>query len=162
MDTQMNKPLTIKEYAASHGLSETTVRRRIRAGGLDARLEHGRYFIYGQNGVQSGEEADRQNGKEHRQFEQADAHRDSQTRHADSPDRNDHQALIDRLSSEVDYLRGQLNKQMHLLAASTAQNSDMVKQLQTPPRRSLIEKARKMFDRRPTGSPDTPNDVEVS
>ena len=155
MDTQMNKPLTIKEYAASHGLSETTVRRRIRAGGLDARLEHGRYFIYGQNGVQSGEEADRQ-------FEQADAHRDSQTRHADSPDHDDHQALIDRLSSEVDYLRGQLNKQMHLLAASTAQNSDMVKQLQAPPRRSLIEKARKMFDRRPTGSPDAPDDVEVS
>ena len=46
----MNKPLTIKEYAVSQGLSETTVRRRIRAGGLDARLEHGRYFIYGQNG----------------------------------------------------------------------------------------------------------------
>ena len=162
MDTQMNKPLTIKEYAANHGLSETTVRRRIRAGGLDARLEHGRYFIYGQNGVQSGEEADRQNRKEHRQFEQANDHVDSQDPHADSPGYTDQKSLIDRLTSEVDYLRGQLNKQTHLLVASTAQNSDMVKQLQAPPRRSLIEKARKMFDRRPAGSPDAPNDVEVS
>ena len=29
MDTQRNKPLTLKEYADCHGLSETTVRRRI-------------------------------------------------------------------------------------------------------------------------------------
>ena len=49
----MTNPLIINEYAASHGLSETTVRRRIRAGGLGARLEHGRYFIYDQNGVHS-------------------------------------------------------------------------------------------------------------
>ena len=47
-DTHMNKLMTINEYSASHGLSETTVRRRIRAGGLGARIEHGRYFIYGQ------------------------------------------------------------------------------------------------------------------
>ena len=60
MTTQMNKPLTIKEYAVSQGLSETTVRRRIRAGGLDARIEHGRYFIYGQNGVHPEEEANMQ------------------------------------------------------------------------------------------------------
>ena len=56
------------------GLSETTVRRRIRAGGLDARLEHGRYFIYGRNGVHSGEKANTQNGKEDMQFEHANDH----------------------------------------------------------------------------------------
>ena len=96
MDTQMNKPLTIKEYADCHGLSETTVRRRIRAGGLDARLEHGRYFIYGQNGDHSGEKANTQNGKEDMQFGQANDHVDSHELHADSPERSEQQVLIDR------------------------------------------------------------------
>ena len=95
MDTQMNKPLTIKEYADCHGLSETTVRRRIRAGGLDARLEHGRYFIYGQNGDHSGEKANTQNGKEDMQFGQANDHVDSHKLHADSPERSEQQVLID-------------------------------------------------------------------
>ena len=78
----MTNPLTIKEYAASHGLSETTVRRRIRAGGLDARLEHGRYFIYGQNGDHSGGEANTKNGQEDTQTEQANDKEVSQQAHA--------------------------------------------------------------------------------
>ena len=53
----MTKPLTVNEYAGSHGLSVATVRRRIRANKLDARLEHGRYLIYDQNGAHSGDEA---------------------------------------------------------------------------------------------------------
>ena len=97
MTTQMNKPLTIKEYAVSQGLSETTVRRRIRGGGLDARLEHGRYFIYGQNGVHSGEEANTQNGKEDTQFEQASDKEVSQQPTAISSERSDQQALITAL-----------------------------------------------------------------
>ena len=145
MTTQMATPMTIKEYAACHGLSETTIRRRIRAGWLDARLEHGRYFIYGQKGVHSGEEADRQNGKEHAQFEQADAHQDSQTPHVDSLGHTDHKELIDRLTSEVDYLRGQLDKQTHLLAASTSQNTDMMKKLSPPPQPSWFGRIRQKF-----------------
>ena len=90
----MITPLTIKEYAASQGLSDTV--------GLDARLEHGRYFIYGQNGAYSGEKANTQNGKEDTQFEQANDHVDSHKSCADSPERNDQQPLIDRLTSEVD------------------------------------------------------------
>ena len=97
MDTQMNKPLTIKEYADCHGLSETTVRRRIRAGGLDARLEHGRYFIYGQNGVHSEKEANTQNGKEDTQTEQASDKEVSQQPTAISSERSDQQALITAL-----------------------------------------------------------------
>ena len=78
MNTQMNKPLTIKEYVASQGLSETTVRRRIRAGGLGARLEHGRYFIFDQNGVHSGDEAHTLNGQADTQIEQVSDKEDSQ------------------------------------------------------------------------------------
>ena len=145
MDTQMNKPLTIKEYADCHGLSETTVRRRIRAGGLDARLEHGRYFIYGQNGDHSGEKANTQNGKEDMQFGQANDHVDSHELHADSPERSEQQVLIDRLTSEVDYLRDQLDKQTQLLAASTAQNSDMVARLNPLPRPTWVESVRTRY-----------------
>ena len=143
MNTQMNKPLTIKEYAASQGLSETTVRRRIRGGGLDARLEHGRYFIYGRNGVHPGEQSHTQNGQVDTQIEQANDKEVSQQPNAISAERPDQQALIDRLTSEVDYLRDQLDKQTHLLAASTAQNSDMVQKLNPPPQPSWFEKARR-------------------
>ena len=82
MTTQIATPLTIKEYAAGHDLSKTTVRRRIRAGGLDARIEHGRYFIYGQNGVHSGDEAPTQNGQVDTQIEQASDKEDSQESNA--------------------------------------------------------------------------------
>ena len=142
MTTQMTKPLTIKEYAASQGVSETTVRRHIRAHRLDARLEHGRYFIYGQNGVQSGEEAHTQNGQVDTQIEQANDKEVSHNSHAVSPDRTDQQPLIDRLTSEVDYLREQLDKQTHLLAASTAQNGEIVQKLNAPPQPSWFEKVR--------------------
>ena len=145
MDTQMNKPLTIKEYADCHGLSETTVRRRIRAGGLDARLEHGRYFIYGQNGDHSREKANTQNGKEDMQFGQANDHVDSHELHTDPPESNGQQPLIDRLTSEVDYFRGHLDKQTQLLAVSTAQNSSMVAKMNPPPRPSWVERNRQKF-----------------
>lgn len=81
---------------------------------------YGRYFIFGQNGFHAGEEANTQNGEENIQFAQANAHVDSHESHANSQERNGQQALIDRLTSEVDYLRDQLDKQTHLLAASTA------------------------------------------
>ena len=133
MTTQLNKPLTIKEYAASQGLSETTVRRRIKTGGLDARLEHGRYFIYDQNGVHFEDEAHTQNGQADTQIEQASDKEDSQESNPVVSQQTDQQALINRLTSEVDYLRDQLDKQTHLLAASTAQNSNMIVQLNPPP-----------------------------
>ena len=145
MNTQMTKPMTINEYAASLGISITTVRRRIHDGGLDARLEHGRYFIYGQNGVHSGDEANTQNGHVDTQIEQANDKEVSQQLQAVSPDRNDQQALIDQLTSERDYLRDQLDKQTQLLAASTAQNSNMMAQLNPPPQPSWFERIRQKF-----------------
>ena len=71
MNSQLISPLTISEYADSHGLSVTSAHHRIRTGGLGARIEHGRYFIDGQNGVHSGDEANTQNGQVNTQIEQA-------------------------------------------------------------------------------------------
>lgn len=142
MNTQMTKPLTINEYAASQGVSITTVRRRIKDGGLDARLEHGRYFIYGQNGVHSGDEAATHNGQVDTQIEQANEKEVSQHVHASSPGRDDQQALIDQITSERDYLRDQLDKQTQLLAASTAQNNNMVAQLNPATRPSWVDRVR--------------------
>ena len=119
------------------------MRRRIRAGGLDARIEHGRYFIYGQNGVHPGEHT--QNGQVDTQIEQANDKEDSQQPNAISAERNDQQPLIDRLTSEVEYLRDQLDKQTQLLAASTAQNNNMVQLLNSPPQTSWLDRIRTRF-----------------
>ena len=158
----MNKALTIKEYATYHKVSKSTVRRRIRAGGLDARLEHGRYFIYDQNGAHAGDEVDTQKGEVNSQFEQSNDRVNSQSPQTDSPVRTDQQALIDRLTSAVDYLHGQLDKQTHLLAALTAQNSDMAKTLNPPPRPSLGTKVRGMVSRLRKCAPDTQSQGETS
>ena len=56
----------------------TGFRRRRCAAGLGARFEHGRYLIYGQNGVHSGDEAHTQNGQVDTQIEQASDKEDSQ------------------------------------------------------------------------------------
>ena len=147
MDTHMNTPLTLKEYADSHGLSITTVRRRIRAGKLDARLEHGRYFIYNQNGDYSKADGHSKNGKEDVQSEQPNDQEYSQVPHSSSQESSDQQPLIDRLTSEVDYLRDQLDKQTQLLAASTAQNSHMVAKLNPPAKPSWVERVRERFSK---------------
>ena len=79
------------------------------------------------------------------QIEQANDKEVSQQLQAVSPDRNDQQALIDQLTSERDYLRDQLDKQTQLLAASTAQNSNMLAQLNPPPQPSWFERVRQKF-----------------
>ena len=45
MDSHVDSQVTISEYASRHGVSASTVRRRIKAGALSARLVGGRYFI---------------------------------------------------------------------------------------------------------------------
>ena len=79
------------------------------------------------------------------QFEQANDQVDSQASYANSPERNDQQALIGRLTSEVDYLWGQLDKQTQFLAASTPQNSKMVARLNPSPRPSWVKTVRQRF-----------------
>ena len=84
------------------------VRRRIRAGGIGARLEHRRYFIYDQTGVHSGDEAPTQNGQVDIQIEQASDREDSQ---------------------ESNPVFSQQTDPVQLLATATAQNSNMMVQL---------------------------------
>ena len=115
MDTQTNSHLTLKEYATVHGVSETTVRRRIRAGLLEAELRHGRYFIV------DGEHETSQSEHEDSQPEQANGL---------SP------AVVNQMQSEITHLRDQLasrDKQIdqlsHLLAMTTQQNGTLTKRL---------------------------------
>ena len=113
---------------------------------------YGRYFIFGQNGFHAGDEANTQNGQVDTQIEQANDKEVSQQPNAISAERTDQQPLIDRLTSEVDYLRDQLDKQTQLPAVSTAQNSDMVAKLNPPCQPSWFEKARRKFLKPPTKS----------
>ena len=123
MDSQM----TIAEYAKRRGVSVSTVRRRIKAGAIAARLVAGRYYI----------DAD----------EQADSHVSNQDEHLNS--QSDQGAewseLVARLQSEVDYLRGQLDKQTSLLAITAQQNTALAKRLEPPPRESVAMRVRAKF-----------------
>ena len=154
MTTQLDTPLTIKEYANQHGVAERTVRRRIKAGVLSARMESGRYVIYGQNGLPSGEEASRQNGKGARQFGKPDVQSNGHEPHTGVPESDAQKVLIDHLTTENAFLRDQLAKQTSLLAASTAQNAEAMKQLNPPPKPTLSEKIRGIYDRVRKKTPD--------
>ena len=111
--------MTISEYAALHRLSESTIRRRIKAGTLTAALVDGRYIISPPPDDQSSASHDGQ---------------------AEQP-----APLVDQMQSEIAHLRDQLtnrDKQIdqlsHLLAMTTVQNGELTKQL-PPPRQPIIE-----------------------
>ena len=117
--------MTISEYAALHHISESTIRRRIKAGTLTAALVDGRYIISPPPNDQSP------------------ASHSEQAAPA-AP-------LVDQMQSEIAHLRGQLtnrDKQIdqlsHLIAMTQAQNSDLTKQL-PPPRPPIIARLKALF-----------------
>ena len=110
MNTQLNGQMTIKDYANQHGISESTIRRRIKSGALPAKQVDGKWYIEVEQ-VPS-------------QVEQVNNHLET----VDNP-------LVAHLESEVEYLRDQLDKQTQRLAAATKHNVDLIQQL-PPPRRS--------------------------
>ena len=121
----MNSHLTISEYAARHGISESTVRRRIKTGLLDAAMESGRYAIHDDTLPNQDEQVDEAVASHNEQLEPS------------AP-------LVDQMQSEIAHLRDQLtnrDKQIdqlsHLLAMTTAQNGELTKQL-PPPRQPII------------------------
>ena len=124
MNTQINGHLTIKDYASRHGVSESTVRRKIKSGALMAERVNGKWYI----------EEEQANSQMDSQAEQVN----SQSEQAESSQA----ALIDHLTTEVEYLRSQLDKQTTLLAATTKHNDDLVKQL-PPPRVSVFNRLKK-------------------
>ena len=117
--------MTISEYAALHRISESTIRRRIKAGTLAAVLVDGRYII-------SPPPNDQSPASHAEQAEPA-------------------VPLVDQMQSEIAHLRDQLtnrDKQIdqlsHLLAMTTQQNGELTRQL-PPPRESVLTKLKSLF-----------------
>lgn len=116
MATGENTHLTIAEYAARHGISATTVRRRIKDGVLRAELKDGRYLIAAN---QNGYPTEYPNG---------------------DPTEG---ALVDQMHAEITHLRAQVSRKddqlsskdtqidqlNQLLAMTTRQNSALTNQL---------------------------------
>ena len=135
MDTHPDTQFTISEYAARHGISANTVRRRIKAGTLAAVKANGKYLIHATDG-----EGNQESNYPVNQIEQ-------------SP-------LVDQLQSEIAHLRDQLstkdsqlsnrdnqiNQLNQLLAMTSAQNSELTKQLPAP-RQSLLCQLRSVISR---------------
>lgn len=125
--SQTNSHVTIADYAARHGISESTIRRRIKAGLLDAELRGGRYMI-----------AD-------------DVADDGLTSQDEQPDRGADERLVDQMQSEIDNLRGQLSNRdtqidqlNQILAMTTAQNSTLTQQLPAP-RKPILDRLKSLF-----------------
>ena len=133
MDTRQDTQYTIAEYAARHGISANTVRRRIKAGTLNAEKVDGKYLIHDADGA-SNQESNR------------------------PVNRIDQSPLVDQLQSEIAHLRDQLstkdsqlsnrdnqiNQLNQLLAMTSAQNSELTKQL-PPPRQGVLTKLKALF-----------------
>jgi len=127
--------MTIAEYAAHTGLADSTIRRRIKRGTLPAHQVDGRWLIHVDDDA-----APKQSNQTPKQDEQG--------------------ALVDQLQSEITHLRDQLfakdsqlsnrddqiNQLNQLLAMSTAQNSELTKQL-PPPRQSFLPRLKSLFQR---------------
>lgn len=128
MDTQTINRCTISEYAAKHGISANTVRRRIKAGTLNAEKVNGKYLIHDTDGTSNQE-----------------------SNHANN--QIDQSQLVDQMQSEITHLRNQLGKRdeqidklSHLLAMTSAQNGELTKQL-PPPRESFLPRLKSLFQR---------------
>ena len=130
MNSQPNSHLTIADYAARHGISESTIRRRIKAGLLDAELRSGRYMIHD---------------------DEADDGLPSQDEHVDQPDEKAVDRLIAQMQSEIDNLRDQLSNRdtqidqlNQLLAMTTQQNSTLTQQLPAP-KQPILTRLKSLF-----------------
>ena len=135
MDTRQDTQYTIAEYAARHGISPNTVRRRIKAGTLNAEKVDGKYLIPATDG-EGNQESNR------------------------PVNRIDQSPLVDQLQSEIAHLRDQLstkdsqlsnrdnqiNQLNQLLAMTSAQNGELTKQLPAP-RQSLLHQLRSAIAR---------------
>ena len=130
MNTQMNSHMTIAAYAARHGISESTIRRRIKAGLLDAELRNGRYMIADDKAGDGLPSQDEQVGQ---------------------PDEKAAGRLVTQMQSEIDNLRRQLSNRdtqidqlNHLLAMTTQQNSTLTQQLPAP-KQPILDRLKALF-----------------
>ena len=124
MTTQMNSHLTISEYAARHGISESTVRHRIKTGLLDAAMESGRYAIHDDTLPNQDEQVD-----------------EAVASHNEQPEPS--APLVDQMQSEIAHLRDQLStrdKQIDQLSQLLA-----ITQQLPAPRQSVFSKLKDLY-----------------
>ena len=114
MDTQMSAHMPIKEASEHYGVSDKTIRRRIKQGRIKAEQINGRWRV---------------------ELEQDTDQTVDQTgvQHPDNPD------LINQMKSEISHLREQLDKRethidhlSQILAMQTQQNTQLIEQLNEP------------------------------
>ena len=119
MDTQKSTHMTIKEAAAHYGVSDKTIRRRIKQGRINAEQINGRWYVQpDQDSVQD-----------------TDHPGDQSSVQPPEPDT----ALVDQMQSEITHLRDQLQGRdtqidhlTQLLAMQTKQNTLLVEALDPP------------------------------
>ena len=119
MTNQTPKQMTIKEYVAYSGLSDATIRRKIKTGSLPAERIEERWMVSVDTDDQS------ENGQSPRHGEPSE-----QT------------ALVQQMRSENDYLRKQVDHLTQVVAMQTQQQGEMVKLLENPERVSEMERLR--------------------
>ena len=117
--------MSIKQAAAHFGVTETTIRRRIKAGKLKATRRGKRIYVHIELDTVS-----RQNAQ-----------------NVHSPDET-----IKLQQSEINHLREQVDKLTSLLALQSKQNSDLIAQLPKP-RPAFTNQIRSFFTRL-IGSPE--------
>lgn len=115
MDTQTSTHKTIKEAAAHYGVSEKTIRRRIKQRQINAQQVNGRWHVY----------PDSDSGKD---IDQTNDHRPDQSAE-----------LVEQMKSEIEHLRRQLDTKdttidqlNKILAMQTVQNTKLVEHLEAP------------------------------
>ena len=107
--------MTIAEYAAHAGLADSTIRRRIKRGVLQAHQVDGRWLI----------DANDRTPKQ-------------------TPTHDDQSALVNHLQSENAHLREQVDRLTQVVAMQTQQHGELTKQL-PPPRQGVLTKLKALF-----------------
>ena len=118
MDTQKSTHMTIKEAAEHYGVSDKTIRRRIKQGHINAQQVNGRWRVY---------------------IDQDSVQENDQTNDQPTVQQTDNPALVDQMQSEITHLRDQLQGRdtqiehlTQLLAMQTKQNTLLVEALDPP------------------------------
>ena len=109
--------MTIAEYAAHTGLADSTIRRRIKRGVLEAHQVDGRWLI------------------------DANDRKPKQTLEHD-----DQSALVNHLQSENAHLREQVDRLTQVVAMQTQSHAELTKQLPSP-RQSFLPRLKSLFQR---------------
>ena len=113
--------MTIAEYAAHTGMADSTIRRRIKRGALEAHQVDGRWLIDVND-------------------------RTAERTPSQTPTQDDQSELVTQLQSENAHLREQVDRLTHVVALQTQQHGELTKQLPAP-RQSFLPRLKSLFQR---------------